>query len=346
MVVEQRIITFMEALAEATVQAMEMDPRVLVFGEGAADHTGVYGSTLPARKQFPDRVQEMPLAEDAMTGICAGLALRGWRPMVVHQRIEFMMLAINQLVNHASKWRALFNNNAGSMPFVTRAVIGRGNGQSAQHAQNLQTLVAHIPGLIVVTPATPYAAKGLLLAALQADDPVVFIDHRWCHALREAVPSEPYCLPLDQARVVREGVDVTIVTASYMLTEAMVAARSCETQGLSVEVIDLQTINPIDWETVRQSVTKTGRLVVADLSWYAFGLTATVAGWAAEHCFSALRVPVRTVSLPPMPVPTSAPLETAYYPGAQEIADAVCATCMCASAVVDTSVVYEFTDTF
>lgn len=314
------------ALAQATVLALERFPEVLVIGEGAKDHKGIFGTTLPANRKFPERVFESPLSEEAVTGICGGASLMGARPIMIHQRIEFMMLAMNQLVNHISKWRYIFAGRGGGMPMVVRVIIGRGFGQSARHSQNLQSLVAHIPGLAVVAPSNAYNAKGLLLASIVSDDPVIFIEHRSLHALEQEIPTEYYEVPLGQARVAREGRDATVVTCSFMTEEALSAAEVCRQAGVEVEVVDLQTLNPLDERAILESVKKTGRLVAADLTWRNCSVAATVAALAAEKAFNHLKAPIKVVSLPDTPTPCSWVLEEEYYPTSNDILKAIVQT--------------------
>jgi len=318
-----RQITMSQAIAEATVLAMQKDKSIFVIGEGVKDHKGIFGTTLEVNQKFPERVFESPLSEDAMTGICAGLALAGGRPILVHQRIEFMMLTMNQLVNNISKWRFLFGGKAGSLPIVIRAIVGRGFGQSAQHSQSLQALVSHIPGLVVVMPATARSAKGLFLSSINSNDPVIFIEHRFCHSETEYVPEDYFEITLGQAKVLQTGDDVTVVSSSYMLHEILKVLPVFKEKGVDVELIDLQTLNPLDFETIIESVKKTGRLVVADLSWYSCGIVPTIVAYVAEHAFSYLKAPIKTITLPNTPTPCSWPLEENYYPNSQNVADKI-----------------------
>jgi len=312
-----------QAISEAIFLAMERDRSIIVIGEGAKDHKGIFGTTLKVNEKFSERVFESPLSEEAITGICAGLALTGGRPILIHQRIEFMMLAMNQLVNNIAKWKFLFGGEAGSLPIVVRAMVGRGFGQSAQHSQNLQALVSHIPGLIVVAPATANSAKGLLLSSINTNNPVIFIEHRFCHSELEDVSKDYFEFPLGQARVLQAGNDITVVSCSYMLHEALKVLPIFQEKGVSVELIDLQTLNPLDFKTILESVKKTGRLVVADLSWYNCGIVPTIAAYVAEYAFSYLKAPIKTITLPATPTPCSWPLEENYYPNGQNIADKI-----------------------
>ena len=314
-----RVLTYREALAEALVQGMEADPRVFLYGVGVDDPKGIFGTTLPAYKRFGSkRVFDTPLSENALTGIGIGAALAGMRPVLVHARNDFLLLTMDQLINNASKWSWL-TGGQWKVPFVVRAIIGRGWGQGPQHSKSLQATFAHVPGLKVVMPATPYDAKGLLLASLQDTSPVIFLEHRRLYETQGPVPQEPYTVPLGQAAVRREGRDVTVVALSQMVMEAMEAAERLEAEGVEAEVIDLRTVRPMDEAAVLRSVAKTGRLVVADPGWKRMGASAEVAALAAEQAFSSLKGPVLRVAFPDTHSPSSWALERAFYPAAEEI---------------------------
>lgn len=260
----QRELTYSQALLEGLRQSMEQDSSVIVIGEGVPDPKSIFGTTAGLQEQFgTKRVFDMPLAENGMTGVCIGAALDGLRPVMVHQRIDFSLLALDQIINNAAKWYYMFDG-AASVPLVIRVLIGRGWGQGPQHSQSLQALFAHIPGLKVVMPTTARDAKGLLIAAIQDNNPVIFIEHRWLHHIRDQVPVDFYTTPLDQARVVRQGKDVTVVATSYMLIEVLRAAQLLAAHGIEVEVIDLRSVKPIDIKTIINSVQQTKHLVVAD----------------------------------------------------------------------------------
>lgn len=318
-----RTVTFGAALLEAQSQALEMDNRVFVMGLGVDDAKGIFGSTLGLHQKFgAERVFDTPLAENGMTGVAIGAALAGMRPVLVHQRVDFLLLTMDQLVNHAAKWHFMFGGRQ-PVPLVVRAVVGRGWGQGAQHSQSLQATFMHVPGLKVVLPSTAYDAKGLLLASIADPNPVIFIEHRALYDHTDEVPGEPYQVALGQAAIRRTGRDVTIVGVSYAAFEATQAASLLEKQGCDAEVIDLRTVKPWDEETVLASVRKTGRLVIADTGWRTAGLAAEVAARAGEEAFTELRVPIQRVTLPDVPTPTAWTLEKAYYPGVSEIVVAV-----------------------
>lgn len=318
-----RQIKYSQALDEGLCQAMDRDPGVFVMGVGVDDPKGIFGTTLGAYKRFgARRVFDTPLSENGLTGIAIGAALDGMRPVLVHARNDFLLLTMDQLVNHAAKWRYMSGGKM-TVPLTVRAIIGRGWGQAAQHSQSLQALFMHIPGLKVVMPSTPHDAKGLLIAAIEDESPVIVLEHRWLYDQTGVVPEEYYRVPLGEAAVVREGTDVTIVAISYMVIEAKKAAEALHAEGIEAELIDLRTLAPLDKGTVLSSVRKTGRLVVADHAWKTCGAASEVVAIAAEEALEALKAPVRRVTLPEAPTPCAAVLERIYYPGAAEIVAAV-----------------------
>lgn len=321
-----RSLTYREALREALTQALELDGRVFVLGEGVDDDGGVFGTTLGLQERFgAKRVFDIPIAENGMTGVAVGAALAGMRPVFVHMRVDFLPMAMDQIVNHAAKWRCMTGGRA-SVPLTIRAVVGRGWGSAAQHSQSLQALFAHVPGLRVVLPASPRDAKGLLLGSIFTDGPTIFLEHRWLYDHREHVPPEPYALAAGRALVRRAGTDVTVVAVSHGVVDALKAAAQLASRGISAEVVDLRSVRPLDEEGLLASVRRTGRLVVVDTGWTAFGVSAEVAALAAERAFADLRAPVRRVGLPPLSTPASPALEADYYPGAERIAAAALET--------------------
>ena len=243
-------MNFANAVNAALHQAMEIDSSVICYGLGVTDPKAVFGTTANLEKRFgPRRVFDMPTSENAMTGVAIGAALNGIKTVMTHQRIDFFLLAMDQLVNGAAKWHYMFGGQ-NSIPITIRLIIGRGWGQGPTHSQNLQAWFAHIPGLKVVMPTTPEDAKGLLLASIFDPNPVIFLEHRWLHNAVGEVPAGDYRVPLGQARTARSGADITIVAMSYMTVEALHAADYLARQGICCEVIDLRTIKPLDWQTV------------------------------------------------------------------------------------------------
>ncbi|PWI44372.1 alpha-ketoacid dehydrogenase subunit beta [Streptomyces sp. ICBB 8177] len=301
---------------------MEADPSVFVVGEGVDDVSGIQGTTRAAFERFGrSRVIDVPNSENACAGIAVGAAAMGRRPLVVHSRADFMFLAMDGLINLAAKWRYMYGGQGG-VPVVTRAVVGRGWGQGATHSQSPHAVFGHFPGLHVAAPASPADAKGLLTQALRGGDPVVLLENRSLYQLTGEVPEEPVAVPFGKGRIARAGGDVTVVAASLMVHEAERAAELLAGQGVSVEVVDVRSIRPLDTGIICESVGRTGRLVVADTSWERYGFAAEVAAVVAENVPEALRRPVRRVTPPDCPAPVSHPLDEAFHPNADTIAAA------------------------
>ncbi len=318
-----RSITFAQAINEAMHIAMAADPKVLCYGLGADDPKRIFGTTDKLQEQFgSQRVFDMPTSENAMTGIGVGAAIGGYRPVMVHQRLDFFLLAMDQLVNSAAKWHYMFGGQM-SVPIVIRLVMGRGWGQGPTHSQNLQSWFAHIPGLKVVEPTTAADAKGLLLESIFDDNPVVFLEHRWLHNSVSNVPDCDYRVPLGSAKVVRTGKDVTLVGMSYMTVEALRAAEYLEKFGISCEVVDLRTIRPIDWETVLGSIRKTGKLIALDCSTPTCSVASEIIARASMDAFHDLTMPPVRIANPDNPEPTSFGLTKNYHPDANRIVQAV-----------------------
>jgi pyruvate dehydrogenase E1 component beta subunit len=250
-----------------------------------------------------------------------GAALGGVRPVYFHNRPDFLLLAMDAIVNHASKWHYMFGG-AQSVPLVLWACIGRGWGSAAQHSQALQGLFMHVPGLKLVMPATAHDAKGLLLEAIADPNPVVVLEHRHNFKIRCGVPEGLYRIPFGQAALRREGKDITIAAVSFMVLEACCAAEGLANEGIDAEVIDLRTLRPLDEDLLLKSLAKTGRLVVADMAWKTCGAAAEIAAVAAEKGFDSLKAPVRRVTCPDTPTPAGYTLENGFYPGADDIMDA------------------------
>lgn len=318
----KRLLSYAEALREAQDLCLAAYPQVLLMGLGVPDPKGIFGTTLGLQAKYgADRVFDIPLSENALTGVAIGAAIRGMRPILTHQRVDFALVSMEQLVNQAAKWHYMFGGTM-RVPLVVRMIIGRGWGQGPQHSQSLQAWFAHVPGLKVIMPTTPRDAKGMLIAAVADDNPVVVLEHRWLYNIRDEVPEGPYSVSIGQARVPRQGTDITIVAVSYMVLEALRAAEYLADEGISAEVVDLRTINPWDTDTVLGSVRKTGRIVVADTGTTSFGVSAEVIATVAGQAFGALKAPPERVGLPDYPSPTSPALACGFFPRGCEIAAA------------------------
>lgn len=270
----------------------------------------------------PERVIDTPVSENVITGASVGAALVGMRPVVVHPMMDFMMYAMDPIINEAANWHYMFGGKS-SVPVVIWGIINRGGEQAAQHSQALQALFVHIPGLKVVMPATAYDAKGLMIAAIRDPNPVIYIDDRWLYGIEEDVPEDIYEVPIGKAIVRRSGSNVSVVASSYMAKLAMDAADLLAEQGIEVEVIDLRTIKPLDKALILESIAKTGRLVVADGGWRSFGVAAEIEALVFEEAFQEMRSSPVRVTLPNIPAPASRTLEAVYYPTAENIMGAV-----------------------
>jgi pyruvate/2-oxoglutarate/acetoin dehydrogenase E1 component len=321
-----RQLSYGDAIREATDQAMAADASVYVMGLGVTDPKAIFGTTAGLEGRYGSkRVMDMPVAENGMTGVAIGSALAGMRPLMIHQRIDFALLAVDQIVNNAAKWHYMFNG-AQSVPLVIRLIVGRGWGQGPQHSQSLQATFGHVPGLKVVMPATPHDAKGLLIAAIEDPNPVIYIEHRWLHSTFGPVPEAYYTTPIGSCAIVRPGSDVTVACTSYGLLDALRAADALARDGIAAEIVDIRTVSPLDETTILASVLRTGRLVVVDTGWKSLGFAAEVVAMVSERAHGYLQAAPARVTAPDGYVPTSPGLADAYYPTALTVVNAVRAT--------------------
>ncbi|WP_027720308.1 alpha-ketoacid dehydrogenase subunit beta [Maridesulfovibrio zosterae] len=320
---DARRLSYAQAINESLAQALEQDKSVYVMGQGVDDPSGMFGATLGLDKTFgSDRVFDTPLAETALTGIALGSAIAGMRPVYFHNRPDFLTLAMDQILNHASKWHYMFGG-AACAPMVIWACVGRGWGSAAQHSQALQGLFMHIPGLKMIMPSTCYDTKGLMLSAIKENNPVLIIEHRLNFRQEGYVPEDMYTIPLGRGAIRRKGKDVTVLGISHLANDAFTAATELAEEGIDVEVIDPRTLKPFDEELVLESVKKTGKLVIADTGWRTGGVTAEIAATIAEKGFEYLKAPIKRVTAPDLPTPSAYVLEEAYYAGVSELKDAI-----------------------
>jgi pyruvate dehydrogenase E1 component beta subunit len=316
---EVREITFVEALNEALMQEMERDPNVIVMGEDVGVYGGIFGVTKGLLQKFgPDRVIDTPISEAGFIGAAVGAAAAGLRPVVELMFVDFFGVCMDQIYNQAAKMRYMFGGKI-KIPVTIRTTIGGGLSAAAQHSQVLYSIFAHVPGLKVVVPSTPYDAKGLLITAIRDDNPKIFFEHKLLYGVRGPVPKEPYTIPFGVADVKMEGSDVTVVAVAYMVHEALKAANELKKEGISVEVIDPRTLVPFDKEAVIKSVKKTGRLVVVDEDYDRCGFASWVAAIVADECFGYLDAPIKRVTTPTVPIPFSPVLEKEILPNAEKI---------------------------
>jgi acetoin:2,6-dichlorophenolindophenol oxidoreductase subunit beta len=322
---DTRELTYSEALNEALREEMHRDPMVFVMGEDVAvwGGGGIFGVTKTLLEEFGiDRVRDTPISEEAIVGLAVGAAATGCRPVAEIMYADFTTMAMDPIVNQAAKMRYMFGGKA-RVPLVIRAQEGAGRGNAAQHSQSLEAWFAHIPGLKVVTPSTPYDAKGLLKSAIRDDNPVIFLEHKALYFTKGHVPSEEYLIPLGQADVKRVGTDVTVVGVHTMALKALEAADELKAEGISIEVIDPRSIFPLDIDTIVDSVKKTGRLVVAHEAYQRGGIGAEIAIQVMERAFDYLDAPIERVAGANCPVPYATNLERLAIPGKEEIVGAV-----------------------
>ena len=306
-------ISYRTAINQALHQEMERDKSIFIYGIDVADHKRIFGSTAGLLEKFGlKRVFSTPLSEEALLGFGLGAAISGLRPINVHIRVDFLLLAINQLVNMAASYHYGSDGKL-QVPLVIRAIIGKGWGQSYQHSKSLQSFFAHIPGLKVVMPTTPADAKGLLIAAIRDNNPVVVLEHRMLYDVEDEVPIEPIPTPIGCGQILTNGKDITIVATSYSVVSAVKAAQVLEKIGVSVEVVDPRSIFPLDEELIIKSVEKTGHCIIADYDWTFCGFSAEVATRIYEKLSHKLKSEVTRSGFAPTHCPCSRPLEDEFY---------------------------------
>lgn len=316
----ERTLSFVDAVREAADQEMARDPSVIVFGLDVDDPKAIQGTTRGLLEKYgAERVFGTPLSEDAMTGAAIGMALAGMRPIHVHIRMDFLLLAINQLVNVAAKSHYMYGGKV-NIPMVVRSMIGKSWGQGAQHSQGLHSLFMHIPGMKVVAPSTPYDAKGCLTAAVRDDNPVLYVEHRLLHFQKGHVPEASYIVAPGKARITAVGEDITLVGISYMQVECLRAAKYLEGVGIKAEVIDPIWLSPLDIDTITESVERTGRLLVVDTAWLNCGAAAEIVAQVAERLQGVRDLRLKRMGFAPTACPTTPALEDLFYPNARTIA--------------------------
>lgn len=314
-----RKITYAEAINETLREMMRKDERIFIMGEDIGRYGGIFQVTKGLLDEFgEERIIDTPISEAGFVGAGTGAALTGMRPVVELMFIDFTTLAMDQIVNQAAKIHYMFGGKA-KIPLVLRTNIGAGRGAAAQHSQSLHAWFVHAPGLKVVLPSSSYDVKGLLVTAIEDDNPVMFIEHKMLYYTEGEVPEELYSIPFGKGEVKREGKDLTIVALSSMVGKALRAAEDLVKDGIDVEVVDPRTLVPLDEAIIFDSVKKTGRLLVADEGHKRCGIGAEIAATVSEKAFDYLDAPILRVASPDVPVPFSHPLEEAYIPDEEDI---------------------------
>lgn len=318
-----RVLGYAQAVNEGLRVAMERDPRVIVLGQGVDDPNAMFGVTKDLDKAFGhERVLDTPLSEEGMTGVCVGAAMSGARPVYFHNRPDFILLAMNQVVTHAAKM-AYLDNGQTSVPMVVWSAIGRGWGSGAQHSQAIQGLLLQVPGIKIVMPSNPFDAKGLMISAIDDPNPVFIFEHRWLMKQKGVVPEGYYRVPIGKGVYRRRGKDLTLVGTSHTLDQAVKALDLLAPEGVTADVIDLRTIKPLDEAIILESVAKTGRVLAVDTGWALGGVCAEIGCLVAEKAFRHLKAPVRRVGMPDIPTPAGYYLEQMIYPNPERIADVI-----------------------
>lgn len=326
-----RQLTSARAISEGIASEMKRDPDVFIMGEDIGVYGGIFGATQDLLKEFgPERVRDTPISETAFIGAAIGAAAAGMRPIVELMFVDFFGVCMDQIYNHLAKNTYMSGGHV-RLPVTLITAYGAGYNDAAQHSQSLYSLFAHVPGLKVVVPSTPYDAKGLIIQAIRDDNPVVYFMHKgimglgWMTMLDASagpVPEEAYTIPFDVADVKREGTDVTIVTVGMMVHRSLAAAKKLADEGISAEVVDLRTLAPLDREAIVNSVRKTHRLLVVDEDYRSYGMTGEVIATVAESALDYLDAPARRLAEPDVPIPYSRPLEQYVLPNAEKIAAA------------------------
>ncbi len=318
-----RELSYAAAINEAQRQALELNEDVIVLGQLADMPTGIFGTTSGLVDRFgPGRVQDFPVAENLMTATAMGASLVGMRPIIVHQRLDFMIYSLDAIVNWLALWR-FKSNGTSNMCITIRAIVGKGWGQGPQHSKSLHAWFAHLPGLRVAMPSTPYDAKGLLLESIFGECPSVFVEGRSLFSMTGAVPENAYRVRFGDAAIRRSGKDITVVALGMMAPQAMRIAAEVAKEGIDTEVIDLRTLAPWDQTKVLDSVSRTRRLLVADPGWRSFGVAAEIIATVCQALHNRLLSPPVRITLPDSHTPMSSALEQQYYPTDQQIIDAV-----------------------
>lgn len=317
-----REITYLEAVREAMTQEMERDETVFLIGEDVGEYGGAFQASYGMLEQFgPERILDTPITELGIAGAATGAALIGMRPIAEIMFMDFTTLASEQLVNQAAKLRFMFGGNA-TVPLVLRTPAGSGTGAASHHSQSLENWFVHVPGLKVVMPSTPYDVKGLLIASIRDDNPVLFVEHKLLYKTKGAVPEEPYTIPLGSAEVKREGRDLTIIATSIMVNRSLEAAEQLADEGIEVEIVDPRTLKPLDTETIVQSVTKTGRVLIVHEAAKTGGFGGELAAVIAEsEAFGYLDAPIVRLAGRDMPIPYNRTLEYHTVPQVENIVE-------------------------
>ncbi len=308
-----RKLKYSEAINEAFSLAMKKDKKIIILGLGCDDPKGIFGTTLGLKDKFgKNRVFDVPTAENALTGICIGLASEGFKPVLSHQRVEFALLTIEQIFNQAAKWNFMSAGKK-NVPLVIRLIIGRGWGQGPQHSQSLEAIFGHIPGLIVVTPSTAADAKGMLISSIKNKNPVIFFEHRWLHENYGIVPKKYYETKLNKSKLLKIGNHISIISNSFMAIESLKASKLLKKFDISCEVLDLRVIRPLDKKSIVKTAKKNKKVLIVDNGLTSFGISSEVVSTIIDEC-DHKSINIKRIGLLDAPIPSTRSLAKFIYP--------------------------------
>ena len=315
----KRILSASEAILEASNQMMKKEKKLILIGEGINDPKGIFGTTSNLFKIYgKERVIESPISENGITGVTIGLSINGFKVLLIHQRVEFALLSLEQIINNAAK-SFYVSNGKHNVPIVIRMVIGRGWGQGPAHSQSLETVFSSTPGLKVIIPSTPYDAKGMLISSIIDPNPVLILEHRWFHYVKGDVPKIIYKTNLDKPNIILKGNDMTIVASSYNINEVIFCSKILKNFNISIEIIDLRVLRPLNVDIIYKSVKKTGRLMVFEIGNKIYGVGGEIVSMIIEKDINIFKSSPTRIGLPDSPTPSSRALAEKYYPNAMDI---------------------------
>ena len=303
---------FKDSINDAIFQTMKKNPNVILMGLGVDDPKGIFGTTLNINKKFPKRVFDLPTAENGFTGFAIGLALSGKKPIITHQRVEFSLLSLDQIFNQAAKWNYMTAGTK-NVSMTIRLIIGKGWGQGPQHSQSLEAIFSHIPGLKVVCPSNPYNAKGLLQSSIEDKNPVIFFEHRWLHETYGYVPKKNYKVQIGKGKIIKKGTELTLICFSLTVLECIKASKILEKYKISVEILDLQSLRPLDKNLIIKSANKTKRVIVVDNGWSFYGVSSEILAIINENK-NHKNIITKRVGLKNTSIPSSRSIAKYVYP--------------------------------
>ncbi len=314
---------YSDSIRETLSQLMKKDKKIILMGLGINDPKGIFGTTTGLSKIFgANRVIEPPTSESALTGICIGAAIKGMKPILSHQRVEFSLLSIEQIINQAAKWNFMSGGKQ-KVPLVIRLIIGKGWGQGPQHSQSLEAMFAHIPGLKVVAPSNARDAKGLLVSSIKDDGPVIFFEHRWLHNIKGFVPKKIFSIKIGKAKIIEKGKDITIISFSDALIQLLRIKKLLKAANISAEIIDLRSIRPLDKNLIFKSIKKTKRLLVLDNGWKSFGISSEIITLVSEKMGEKMKSNPIRLGIKEMPLPSTRILSKDFYINYYEILNSI-----------------------